>query len=304
MRGYHMKTLSVSPVRRDSFLIDDGEKYRTDNNVPISKYILDIFEDIDHSVNYSYPNTPTIYSLLEELDILHTIKNTILGSGVDGIIKDLFCLFSGKNVYYDLPNYGMVDVYSKSFRCNRVDELQSADLVYMSIPNPSCDVYTNFDELVSIIKNNKNITFVVDYSYEMYNSSQLYKFFDKVHNLINNYNVIVLYGTSKMLGLPSIKMGIGVTNNFQLFRLLRSIMQPHPISSFGINVMEEVLNYNTINKHIQIINISKMKIKKMYRDIIIGDTFGPYVFLMDDVGGCKKIDNYYRLTVIDEELIK
>jgi histidinol-phosphate/aromatic aminotransferase/cobyric acid decarboxylase-like protein len=291
--------LLVNKTERIDNIYSDVE-YRTDNNVPVSKYMLSKLKDIDYFY-YNYPDKSKIDTVLQNIMYIHN-NNYIYGVGVDGIIKDIFCLYSNKNVYFDIPNYGMVDVYSSLFGCNRINDIENCDLVYISTPNPSLFEYKDLNELIDLIEFYSSVFFVIDYSYEIYPSGDIQTFFHKIEELISHKNCMVLYGTSKMLGLPCLRMGIGITNNKHIYSLLDSMKQPHPFTPYSIEVFCSVFKENIINNHVKIINESKLYFIDLHKKHIINETSGPYIFLDSDVGGCKKIDDYYRFSVIDRSL--
>jgi histidinol-phosphate/aromatic aminotransferase/cobyric acid decarboxylase-like protein len=279
----------------------DLEKYETSNNVPISKFIIEkvnnILKNIDYNEIYNYPD------IRRSEEIIKNIFNSELyfNFGVDAIIKDIFSIFNGKKIYFEEPNYGMVPVYSKLYN-HTLTTIQEADIIYIANPNGMTCKKQNNEEILNLLKSTKSFV-VLDLSYDVYT----YNNFNEFVNFINEtlkYNCIVLFGMSKILGLPSERVGIAVSNeNSDIMKKLKLYSQPYQICAVSNILFQNLFKPEIINKHVNIIKNSKEFYIEKYSDVIEYNTDGPFLILNKEIDyKTKNVGNHYRFSIIDKNL--
>lgn len=267
--------------------------YRTDNNVSISKYILDLIKNIKLNENiYQYSYNFDINKLNQFFNVDY------INFGVDGIIRDLFYLNSNKTIYYETPNYMMIEKYAKTFNL-KLTNFENADILYIAYPNGATLKFPNF-ETFEIKKYNKTV--ILDLSYYIYTCKDYTTFINFVEKC-KELNYYVLFGASKILGLPGLRVGFCKCKNPEIFNIIH---QPWQISSPSKLILDEIWKPNIINKHIEIIKNSKEYFYNKYKSFIQFNTDGPYIAFNLDFKDLqtRNYEKYLRFSVIDKDLIK
>lgn len=260
--------------------------FKTDNNVPASKFILDYDVNINFYNIYQYCSdiNPELYGC------------DYINFGTDGIIRDLFNYFRGLSIYYDLPNYKMIDVYANLFKM-KLTNINQADVVYVTYPNGCTLNFPRYNiwELTNKIK-------IIDLSYYIY-TSQCSDFTDFQHMVekLKSKGFFVIYGPSKTLGLPGLRVGFCNTNNLEPF----NTTQPWQITSHSKLVIDSLWNKPIIDKHTDIIKKSKQYFIDKFRSFLIFDTEGPFLALSKDFNtyDTRDFGHYKRFSVIDKDLL-
>ena len=266
------------------------EKFRTTNNVPVSKYILSesnkILKNIKFEDIYNYPN--------HDIDIPFIKNELYIHYGVDGIIKDLLYVFRNKSIYFEKQNYRMVEYYADCYGLTYTP-FENADVVYISNPNGVLLKKLNNNEIKEMIKDKSKI-FILDLSYDIYTYENTLDFFSFIEE-ITCENVFILFGLSKMLGLPALRVGFCIGKD-----VFSEFHQPWQITQISKIFVQKLFNIETISKHVKIIQESKKYFEKKFKDQIIFETDGPFLALSFE--GREQNTSFKRFSIIDKKLYK
>jgi histidinol-phosphate/aromatic aminotransferase/cobyric acid decarboxylase-like protein len=154
----------------------------------------------------------------------------------DYIIKDLLRFlrykYNKKSIFFEKPNYRMIDVYSDLYQI-KFKDLNKAEIIYLTYPNintPFSQFKTakDFKKIKSMIKKYKNKLFIIDLAY--FNNIFNYSEFFKINKLLNK-NVFLIYSFTKLTGNANIRQGIliSIKENIQIFEQYQS---PHRVNQF------------------------------------------------------------------------
>lgn len=266
-------------------------KIRTDNNVFVSKYIINLINKIKlNGVDlYQYSNNFNENKLNTYYDVDY------INFGVDGIIRDLFFIFrKKKKIYYEEPNYMMVQKYADTFKFKKTS-FEECKIAYISYPNGATLKNPNFK-----LKRYKDKIIILDLSYYIYQCRSYEKFMKKVEEF-KKLGYYVLYGPSKILGLPGLRVGFCKCRNPKIFNIIH---QPWQITSTSKLILDNLWKPDVINRHIKIIKNSKTKFEKQFRDKLAFRTDLPCLALKKPINlKTRKYDNYYRFSVVDYDLL-
>jgi len=261
------------------------QKFSTTNNVPVSQFILDKLDDILKTIQaeniYQYPNHNLHFDFLK--------IQPYVNFGIDGIIRDIFMNYRNDNIFYDLKNYRMVSFYAEFFNMNSVN-YKEAKVVYISNPNNVTLKKIDNTKILKMIKDQSK-RFIIDLSYDIYNYNTVNDFFIFV-NQITQKNTFVLFGLSKILGLPGMRVGFCLTEN----DIFTKFHQPWQITSISKTIVNKLFNIDIMQKHVDIIKKSKDKFTQTLEVQLNGD--GPFLGLKS------KDKEFKRFSIIDYDLYK
>lgn len=266
----------------------------TANNVPITSHVL--FKSFNITIEEIYQ-----YSYNFDSQLLNRFFDTdYLNFGTDGIIRDLFYLNGGKLVWFEKPNYMMVENYAKTFNLTYTD-LNKADVVYISYPNGATCKFPKID--LSNIKNKVKILDLSYYIYTLKSKFPFQTFMEKVEEF-KQMGFYVLYGASKILGLPGLRVGMCKTLTPEVFS---KIHQPWQITSVSKLILDKCWNADLINKHVKTIQKSKKQLEHEFSDYIAFKTDGPFLALKKTFkplyeNQVKEYPDYYTMTVVERSL--
>jgi len=166
---------------------------------------------------------------------------------------------AGKDILCVTPSFAMYEVYAKmvgmnvkqlsyesDFKYKIENTLNSIDdntgIVVLVNPNmPVGNVYSR-EEIVSVIEKakEKNAIVIIDEAY--------YYFYDKTSiDLINEYdNVLVLRTFSKMLSIPSLRLGVIISNPDNI-HCINNYKPPYTVNSIALLFAEAIAdNYDKL----------------------------------------------------------
>lgn len=268
-----------------------SKKIRTDNNVFVSKYVIDLINKIKlNGIDlYQYQNNFNEKKLNTYYDVDY------INFGVDGIIRDLFYIFRNKKkIYFEEPNYMMVQKYTETFNLKKTS-FEKCKIAYISYPNGATLKNPNFE-----FKKYNDKVIILDLSYYIYQCKTYGKFMKKVEKF-KKLGYYVLYGPSKILGLPGLRVGFCKCKNPKIFN---KIHQPWQITSTSKLILDKLWKPDVINTHIKIINNSKEIFRKQFKDNIMFETDLPCLALKKGFHhNTRKYNNYYRFSVVDYNLL-
>lgn len=268
----------------------------TDNNVPSSKFILNKTYKIKLRCIHQYP-----YNFE-----CKKFNADYVDYGVDSLLRNIFYFYSGKNIYFIEPNFARINHYTNFFDYNKVDTISDAQIVYLAMPNGATLSWdykiNNLNDLYNLILKYDKKIFIIDFSYFVYTDlCKNYEYFTNcVKKLRHLKNVFVLWGASKMLGLPGLRVGFCATKiNIDG---INSYFNITAMSAFLIN---KLFNNKNIDKHVKIIKKTKKYLLNKYKSNIVFDTQGPFLALDTEINlKTRKFEKYHRLSIIDKKLIK
>ena len=265
---------------------------RTDNNVPISKFIYSMKFDIPVSSIYQYQYNFNTDMLNRYFDVDY------INYGTDAIIRDILFLSKGKKIFFEKPNYMMVEKYANAFDMEYTS-FDDCDVAYISYPNGVTLNNPKFEF------KRYNKTIILDLSYYIYQVKNFDDFINEV-NYFRSLGYFLLFGASKILGLPGLRVGMCAYEYPEVFNYFH---QPTQISAPSYYILKRLWNAETINKHVDIINKSKEYFKEYFKDYIAFETEEPFIALTKDYkpkssNEVRDCSDYYRFSVIDKDLYK
>jgi len=275
--------------------------YHTNNNTPISKYILDksqvVIDNISISDLYNYPHDRDTFSTIANM---YRVNNDMISVryGTDGVIKDTLYEFKGQSIYYKSPNYGMLDYYTELYNIRHTG-FSEASVIYISTPNPSNGLSVSDSDIITYISENLDKFFIIDLSYDIYVKDSLSTHIEYVEKLSLYSNVMTLISFSKMTGLTGLRVGIGISS------LELTSRQPWNITSISLKIFQEIFTPDIIQRHKEIINKATLKFIEKEGDNISFATKAPIVLLKEDIlEETRYYSEYkaYRYSVIDGRL--
>jgi len=212
-----------------------------------------------------YPDLSRIYKVIASYESIKD-SNLLIGSGIDGIIKNIFETYSKKNMNIGLlsPSYAMYYIYTKLFDCNLLEigydfqkfklnkellykSLSKIDLLF--IPNPNQPIEDNLsinelEELAKACKKNE-VLLIFDEAYYGFGC-------ETAKNLIYSFeNVGVMRTFSKFFGLPSARVGYLMANE----NLIKRISQKR--ISYETNSISQKIIINLLNNLDYVISYNK-----------------------------------------------
>lgn len=265
---------------------------KTDNNVPISHVVLGQKIEITPEEIYQYCCN------FDNKFLNRFFECDYVNFGTDGIIRDLFYLNKNKTIWYNTPNYMMISKYAEEFDL-KYETIENADVIYIANPN-GCTL--TYDINPETFKDSGKVV-IVDLSYYIYECNSFDEFI-RYADYLKSCGFYVLYGASKILGLPGLRVGMCKCMNPEVFN---SFHQPWQITSTSKIILDKCWNKDIINKHIKIIKESKEYFKDIFKEYIAFETDGPFLALTKDfVPSFKEqvrdYGDYYRFSVVDKDL--
>ena len=203
---------------------------RCNRNERVSNWDNEFVEELLNDINvYDFTLYPDLNNLYEELANYEKIEKSkiLIGSGIDGIIKNIFETFTSPGMKIGVlnPTYAMYYVYSnlyktdleligyniENFKLDKEKLFQSlSSIKVLFIPNPNQPVEDNFNleamREISIECKKRDILLVFDEAYYGFGC-------DSAKSLIEEFeNIIVMRTFSKAFGMPSIRVGYMMAN--------------------------------------------------------------------------------------------
>ena len=228
---------------------------------------------IDHTV---YPDLTNLYAAISEHESIPQ-ENLLVGSGIDGIIKNIFENYSKPkmNVGILSPTYAMYYVYGKlfdtnikhikynldNFSLNKSDLFNSIEEIkLLFIPNPNQPVEDNLDnnflkKVASKCLEN-DVLLVIDEAYFGFGCST-------AKSLLSDYpNLLIMRTFSKAFGMPSIRVGYMMGEKL-LINLLSQKRVSYETTQYSAHIAINLLkNFKFIEKYNNSISKSREMIAK------------------------------------------
>tara|TARA_Y100000589_G_scaffold115630_2_gene109640 strand:+ start:2706 stop:3770 length:1065 start_codon:yes stop_codon:yes gene_type:complete len=244
------------------------------------EFVDSLFSNINN-VDFSlYPDLSVLYKALASYENIKS-ENLLIGSGIDGIIKNIYETYTTKNMNVGLlsPSYAMYYVYSKLFECNLVqigysfstfklnidllfESLEKIDLLFIPNPNQPIEDNLSFDLCRKLAEecNKKNVLLIFDEAYYGFGC-------ESSKNLIYDFdNVGVMRTFSKYFGMPSLRVGYLMANE----NLVKTISQKR-ISYETNSICQKIIinllsNLDYIDKYNKEVCISRDKLKNDFKN--------------------------------------
>ena len=219
------------------------------------EFVAYLFSNIDNVDLTLYPDLSLIYNSISSHENIKT-ENLLIGSGIDGIIKNIYETYTTKNMNVGLlsPSYAMYYVYSKLFECNLLEigysfknfkldiellfqSLEKIDLLFIPNPNQPIEDNLSFDLCKQLAQEckKKNVLLIFDEAYYGFGC-------ETTKSLIYEFdNVAVMRTFSKYFGVPSLRIGYLMANE----NLVKIISQKR--ISYETNSICQKLIINLLN---------------------------------------------------------
>lgn len=278
----------------------------TTNNVPISKFIYDKVFQIKMKDVYNYYKNFDTNMFNKEFRLFGKTPNYV-SFGTDGIIRDILFAESqnkAKSIYYFQPTYMMVPKYAETFGLKFAESTNTADILYLEFPNGHGLFNFSDLDLHTYISSHKDQKIILDLSYAAYMFRDVKDLYDFAYNISRDSNVYAIFGLSKLLGVPGLRIGFCFCKNPEIFN---NFHQPWQVSSASMEIAFQIYNEATIRKHIEIIKESKeswisyFKSQYLYP---VNISTGPFIYYptSDYNHLFKNLGNgIYRFSVVDFE---
>jgi len=232
----------------------------------LNKYLTKINQTFDFN-NYNYTDNRLYYDYLSDF-FCQNKKYIYYDWSSDFIIRNIF-MHLNKNIWFENPNYGMLNVYSELFNLKITNK--NANNLYITFPNintPNPFIKT-FTDLLDFLKRNQNKNIILDLAY--YNN--LFSFYDlkeiirEIQKVKKDINII--FSFTKFTGNANMKQGILISKN-KLIEKLFLFSNPHRINNLIQNLIMN-LNENILENHrIILLNLLNKTINKLNPDYYYG----------------------------------
>ncbi|MGX7582796.1 aminotransferase class I/II-fold pyridoxal phosphate-dependent enzyme [Candidatus Vidania fulgoroideorum] len=243
-----------------------------------NKYLLKYFLRYLKNININrYPNVVDIKIIKKKiLKFYKTKKKIIIGNGSDDLISFIIKNFKYKNFkfissfypsfsmyekycnYYNVP-YLRINLYKNKyfnlFKILKILKIYKCGIFFICYPNNPTGFFFNKKKISYIIKNNKNILFVVDEAYFNYSKSTFIK---------KKYRNIIILRTFSKIGFAALRIGLMFCNK-NIYNRFYYKLQPYNLNFFQILFLKFILKYNVIKK----INLLTKKIIKQRKKIYL-----------------------------------
>jgi histidinol-phosphate aminotransferase len=230
-----------------------------------SEFVKKIFNNQPDWLLSTYPDSSNLYKKLSK-HIRVDESKIMLTSGMDGGIKTLYEIMTepGDHVGVAGPTYAMYYVYSNLFKTNLTEIQYSPETLKLEwhqlnsfiesrptllfLPNPNQPVEDSLSkdqiaEIAEKTRNNKTL-FVVDEAYHMFGCETALDLIDEYENLV------ILRTFSKGFGVPSIRLGYMISNEYNMDVLTKTRFA-HESDSLKNAVAEYLLdNYQIVETYI------------------------------------------------------
>ena len=251
------KRISLSRNYSDGILMDRAERVE-----PFSASIMHQIKDNIDLLNLGlYHNLGSLY---EKMSSYIGVKQNqmLITAGADESIKNIFNIFlkPKDTVCFPSPTYGMYHVYSNvygvrkqelrydnEFKINKkvlYDNIDNIKILFLPNPNHIEDLFT-LDEIEKICKKiaSKQGIVVVDETYNGFGS------YSCIPLIKNCKNLIVVRSLSKSFGLPSLRVGVTISNK-KLISIIESQRLAYEIPLLSQQVAEFFLdNIHIVNDY-------------------------------------------------------
>ena len=236
----------------------DRRKYlRLDRNegiIPPDKYAIQMATNDQYDTITMYPEYVRLkHKLAKRVGVGD--NNVIINNGSDGVIKNIFETYINPkdNVLLTDPTFSMYPIYCKMFQAKFLPFVEYTSL--KSFPESSFLESLNKDIKMAVIINPNNPTgYTVSEKYlkQVLKKAQdtgtlvvideAYSFHSIMAKHVKTYdNLIVIRTFSKFLGLPSIRLGFGLSNP-DIVNDLRKMQKTFPVNGMAVSIVNTLLD--------------------------------------------------------------
>jgi len=294
-------------TRTNCLRLDMNEKPYTLPETVIKK----ITKQITPEKISTYPEIYPLYNIVSKKFNIPK-ENIIFTNGSEAAIGHIFRTYLDKEdtVLSFSPTFAMVPIYAKLFRVKyveveyddklhlNVDKLieiiQNKEIKLLYLPNPNSPTGTILtdNEMYRLFKitEKNHVIFLLDEAY--------YPFYKKSYiDEYKNYdNLIITRTFSKYFGLPSIRLGLIVSNKTNIADIFK-VVPTYEVNSFSILFGEKIFDFERIlNKYLSDIKNTKKRVINFCRENNLDyiSTHTNFMFIKTDEKTSEKIGKWLK----------